>query len=173
MKIRPFKPEDRPRLIEIANTAFEPIWAMYRTAFGQAIVDLEFPGCEGRIGRNVDDHCTRFPQWLFVCEDGGEVAGFVTFLLKPDMKLGIVDDNAVDPRHQGKGIAVAMYNAVLSFMREQGMAYARVTTGLDDAHAPARHAYEKAGFTLRHEDVTYYADLQSRATPVPQGSTEP
>jgi ribosomal protein S18 acetylase RimI-like enzyme len=133
---------------------------MYRSALGSDIVDIEFPECDERIGRNVADHCERFPQWLFVSEVDGEIAGFVTFLLKPEKGLGILDDNAVDPKHQGKGIAVEMYKAVLKHMYDQGIEYARVMTGLDEAHAPARRAYEKAGFNVRHEDVTYYFDLR-------------
>ena len=39
------------------------------------------------------------------------------------------------------------------------MTYAKVATGLDDAHAPARRAYERAGFDIKVEDVTYYKKL--------------
>ena len=35
----------------------------------------------------------------------------------------------------------------------------RVTTGADDAHAPARRAYEKAGFEKSLSSVTYYKKL--------------
>ena len=44
---------------------------------------------------------------------------------------------------------------------EQGMRYARVSTGLDDAHAPARRAYERAGFDICHENMTYFAKLST------------
>jgi len=39
------------------------------------------------------------------------------------------------------------------------MLYAKVQTGLDEAHAPARRAYERAGFKTRLESVAYYMDL--------------
>jgi ribosomal protein S18 acetylase RimI-like enzyme len=136
---------------------------MYRKTLGEDLVQIEFPGCDGRIGRNVEDHCKRFPNWLFVCEEEGEIVGFVTFLLKPEKSLGILDDNAVDPKYQSKGIATMMYRAVLQYMSDHGIKYAKVLTGLDEAHAPARRAYEKAGFHIRHEDVTYYTDLQNYA----------
>jgi len=48
---------------------------------------------------------------------------------------------------------------VLGLFREACLKYASVTTGLDPGHAPARKAYEKAGFNLRREDVTYYQKL--------------
>ena len=34
-----------------------------------------------------------------------------------------------------------------------------VTTGLDDGHAPARRAYEKAGFEKNLPSLTYYKKL--------------
>ena len=52
-----------------------------------------------------------------------------------------------------------MYKAVLAYFQEQGMTFARVTTGLDYAHSRARRAYERAGFNIRREDVTYYLEL--------------
>jgi len=36
-----------------------------------------------------------------------------------------------------------------------------VTTGSDPAHAPARRAYERAGFKLKTEQVFYIMDLQA------------
>ena len=52
-----------------------------------------------------------------------------------------------------------MYRAVLAHFKERGMRFAKVQTGLDPAHAPARRAYELAGFDIRHEDVTYFKKL--------------
>ena len=44
-------------------------------------------------------------------------------------------------------------------IKNEGMIYATVSTGLDDAHAPARRAYEKAGFDKALENVRYYKEL--------------
>jgi len=52
-----------------------------------------------------------------------------------------------------------MYAAALERMRAQGMRYARVRTGLDEAHAPARRAYTKAGFDIAIPSVEYYRSL--------------
>jgi len=83
----------------------------------------------------------------------------VTFGIDPDRSLGTIYNNAVSTAYQGKGIATAMYRHVLGLFQEAGLKYASVTTGLDPGHAPARKAYEKAGFDLRREDVTYYKRL--------------
>ena len=39
-----------------------------------------------------------------------------------------------------------MYRFVLDHFRRLGLRYAHVDTGLDDAHIPARRAYEAVGF---------------------------
>jgi hypothetical protein len=39
------------------------------------------------------------------------------------------------------------------------MSYATVQTGLDEGHAPARRAYERAGFDISHSRITYYRKL--------------
>ena len=44
-------------------------------------------------------------------------------------------------------------------MRAAGMTFCKVATGLDDAHAPARRAYEKAGFDKSVPSITYYRTL--------------
>jgi ribosomal protein S18 acetylase RimI-like enzyme len=65
----------------------------------------------------------------------------------------------VDPDCGLKGIGQQMYGAVFDYFRAHGMTYAQVQTGLDDAHARARRAYERAGFDIAHQDVTYYRKL--------------
>jgi len=48
---------------------------------------------------------------------------------------------------------------VLNLFRQEGLKYAMVGTGMDEGHAPARRAYEKAGFDIPRTDVTYYKYL--------------
>jgi hypothetical protein len=49
--------------------------------------------------------------------------------------------------------------AVLKEMHAAGMRVARVSTGLDEGHAPARAAYAHVGFRLGLPSVTYYQEL--------------
>ena len=44
-------------------------------------------------------------------------------------------------------------------MRLDGVAYVRVLTGDDPAHAPARRAYEKVGFERHMPRITYWRKL--------------
>ena len=63
-------------------------------------------------------------------------------------------------RNPGKVYSTkALYEAVFDKLRAAGCTVVRVGTGLDEAHAPARRAYQKAGFTAKLESVTYYKKL--------------
>ena len=80
-------------------------------------------------------------------------------VLSPDGKIGTIMTNAVSRDYRGHGIGVRMYEFILNVMREKGAQYAKVLTGGDDGHAPARRAYTKAGFSASLPSVTYYREL--------------
>jgi len=88
-----------------------------------------------------------------------QIAGFVTFRLDEETRVGEIGNNAVHPDWQGHGVASRLYEEVLAIFRHHGMRVAKVTTGLDDAHAPARAAYRKAGFSAAVPSVTMYREL--------------
>ena len=89
----------------------------------------------------------------------GRVVGFITYTLSRETAFAEIGNNAVDPECQGLGIGTDMYRYVLDVFREEGLKFAKVNTGLDRAHAPARAAYEKAGFTQFIPMVCYYQEL--------------
>jgi len=60
--------------------------------------------------------------------------------------MGEIGLNAVHPDHAGQGIGAAMYEKVMAKMKAAGTVLATVGAGGDPSHAPARRAYEKAGF---------------------------
>jgi ribosomal protein S18 acetylase RimI-like enzyme len=92
------------------------------------------------------DLFAKHPEQVWVLDDAGEVFGYVTFWLSPERSYGHLDNNAVAADRAGRGWATFMYRAVLDRFRELGLQYAHVDTGLDDAHIPARRAYEAVGF---------------------------
>ena len=157
--IRAYRPEDLPAVVDIGNRAWRDIYRMFRETLGEELFRLRVPDETTAKGRQVEAHCRRHPEWVFVCEEEGRIAGFVTFRLDPERRIGEIGNNAVDPDLRGRGIAQQMYAAVFEYFRAHGMRYARVGTGLDWAHAPARRAYERAGFDIRHENVEYYMKL--------------
>jgi len=158
--IRPAGAEDLPRMKEIAVRAWEPIYADYETRMGEELFSLLHPDdWKDEKAGQVADHFQRWPEWCLVAEIDGQVAGFITFVLDTERKIGEIGNNAVAPDYQGRGIGSMQYAYVLELFRKEGMAYAQVGTGLDEAHAPARAAYEKAGFELMIPMGRYYRKL--------------
>jgi len=172
--LRPARPGDLPRCQEIAVAAWTPIYAHRRRLLGDSLFrKLQPQGLQrkaGEIARAFAAH----PEWVVVATasppppepvDGGgadapPVVAFVTYQLDPERGVGTIGNNAVDPAWQGRGIATALYRHVLGVFRAAGMTVAAVTTGLDDAHAPARAAYHRAGFAAATPSVTLYQELE-------------
>ena len=157
--IRPYKPSDLPALMDIGNRAWRPIYDMYERCRGYELARLLVPDRGTAKSDQIRAFAEHSPERLVICEEGGRVVGFLTFSLDREKGIGTIGNNAVDPECGLKGMGQQMYRAVLERFRQEGMRFAKVTTGLDEAHAPARRAYERAGFNLRQEDVTYYMKL--------------
>ena len=157
--IRPAEERDVPDIRRIASAAWEPIYAYFREQMGEELYGREHPGEPlVRKADSVEDFFRREPEWMFVTELDAKVVGFCTYVLK-DNGVGEIGNNAVDPVAQGRGIGTMQYEECLRRMREAGMAYATVHTGLDPSHAAARRGYEKVGFRQVRPHVEYYMEL--------------
>ena len=157
---RPARPEDIPTAQAIAVRAWEPYFAYRREQLGETLFLVEHSDWQadkaGQIRSNLQgEHGCH----AYVVTMGDEIVAFVTFVVDAAKGLSEIGNNAVDPDYQGRGIGTDQYGRVLEVFREQGMCFARVSTGLDPAHAPARAAYEKAGFTQFVPQVDYYQEL--------------
>ena len=151
---------DMDAACEIAKRAWVRIHESFRTIMGKAMYEVVCADWEAGKAAQVRGHFEHTPEWFYVVVDAaGTVVGFVTFRADKKKSLGAIGNNAIDLGHQGRGVGAAMHAFALDRFREMGLQYASVTTGLDDGHAPARRAYEKAGFTVRQENVTYYMAL--------------
>ena len=158
--IRDMQGGDVERLVEIALAAWEPIFKFFREALGESVYALAFPDWRQLKGDNIRDCCRPgSKQAVFVAEVEGNIAGFVCCHLDKKRPVGEIGNNAVDPAFQGRGIAGLLYERAFQHMREQGMRAAKVVTGADHSHAPARRAYEKAGFNVFLPVNEYYRKL--------------
>jgi len=157
LTIRQGRPEDRERVLEIlidgfrGRTVHHWLEERYGPIGGRPWQDWKRRELSGFL----DQH----PEQLWVAERDGAVVGFVTYTLDPEREVGEIRNNAVDPACHGQGIGTALYQRVLQVLRERGMKYAWVETGLEEAYAPARRAYEKAGFEPFHQAVYYVQKL--------------
>ncbi len=157
--IRPFRPEDLPDMCDIAVRAWTPVFADWQALMGDEMFLAAFPDWRADKAGQIVDFCKRTPEHCLVTELEGRVVGFITYTLSPETAIAEIGNNAVDPDCQSRGLGTEQYRRVLEVFRHQGMKFAKVTTGLDPAHAPARRAYEKAGFTRIIPMVHYYQEL--------------
>ena len=158
--IRPYRPEDLPRLQEIAVQAWTPIYAEYRRKLGDEIFEQVYAGGAERKRGQIASFAEKSPERMVVAETPeGKVVGFATYNLREEIKVGDIGNNAVDRTCGLKGVGQALYAEVFRRMRAAGMTVARVDTGYnDEGHAPARRAYERAGFGANgeHTESTLY-----------------
>lgn len=158
--IRPFAADDLSRLQEIRQAAFAPVFRSFREIVGEKIADVALEGAEREQAELLDKICEdESRQDVIIIEQDGKIVGFCGVKLDHDTGVGEIDLNAVHPDAQGNGLGTALYEAALDHMRKAGMKVASVGTGGDPSHAPARRAYEKAGFGPAIPSVWMYRAL--------------
>lgn len=160
MQIRPYTPADLPALHAIRTAAFAPVFASFRNIVGADIAALGLTTAEQEQADLLDAIATPDSgHTIAVAEVSNAIAGFVSW--KPNVAPGIgeITLNAVHPDHGGKGIGTALYEHALAALKAAGMQLATVGTGGDPSHAPARRAYEKAGFSVHIPSIYMYRKL--------------
>jgi ribosomal protein S18 acetylase RimI-like enzyme len=121
----------------LGSDIYHSIWPQWRKSQREAVEDICRKSLTGE-----DDVTT----WVAVV--AGEVAGFTAVKLNRPDRSGEIEFLAVSPTHQGQGIGTALSRHAIRFMTTEGIRLAVVGTGGDEAHAAARKAYERAGFTM-------------------------
>jgi GNAT superfamily N-acetyltransferase len=162
-ELRHARAEDLAAIDRLTVEGYAAIQESYVSMLGEQLYETvrhqpELTWEERKCGQNrelFDAH----PEQVWVLDRDGDVFGYVTFWLFPAQAYGHIDNNAARPDEAGKGWATFMYRCVLERFRELGLRYAHVDTGLDDAHAPARRAYEAVGFDRTVPGVEYWQDL--------------
>ena len=161
--LRRARDEDLPRVDEITITCYAEIQASYVSMLGEACYqtvrhspELTWEERKTRQNRQLyQEH----PEWVWVLEERGTITGFITFYLFPKQGYGHIDNNGIHPDYAGMGWGKFLYQHVLQHFRDEGLRFAHVDTGLDDAHIPARRAYEAVGFDRQVPIVEYWQDL--------------
>ena len=160
VKIRPHQATELDDLQEIRARAFEPVFRSFRDILGPSIAEVALAAAETEQAELLADLCKPdTPQKVFVAELETTLVGFVSISLDHDQKVGEISLNAVHPNHSGQGIGTQLYEFALTEMKAAGMKVATVGTGGDPSHAPARRAYEKAGFGPSLPSLWMYRSL--------------
>lgn len=158
--VRAFDSGDLSRLEEVRRAAFAPVFASFRKIVGAAIYQHALGKVDEEQAKLLEQLCGDESSYsVLVAERQGEVVGFVSYIVHAETRFGEIGLNAVHPDHGGRGIGTHLYRLVLDRMRAAGVKAVEVATGGDPSHAPARRAYEKAGFTKGLPSVALYREL--------------
>ena len=157
VEIIPFSEEYAEGVANLAIEAWTPIRESYRNLLGDELYSMTFDNWQTSKANGVLKAMRSGRGYLAVCD--GELAGFVYYIFKEGNMSGEIGGNAVSFKYRGRGIAQLMYSHVIEKMKAEGARFVTVVTGLDEGHAPARRAYEKAGFEKNLPSVCYYKRL--------------
>lgn len=145
--IRPYEPADFDAVDALRADAFAPVFDSMRATLGADLAPdaLAYEEREQHeLLRRLLEPSAPFEMWVMELE--GAIVGFVSVGFDDRSKVGEIGLNAVAPAVAGRGLAQSLYDHAFDRMRARGMVVASVSTGGDAGHAPARRAYEKAGF---------------------------
>lgn len=159
-EIRLFDQADLPRLHQVRNAAFATIYRSFRSLLNGTLAEVIFADAEDAQGAHLDEICRKDSHHqVFVAIHKDQVIGFCGASLSHEAAIGTVGLNAVHPDFSDQGVGTALYEHVLTWMKNQGATAAQVSTGDDPSHLPARKAYEKAGFEKSIPTRSYYRRL--------------
>ncbi len=153
--IRPFRPTDRDALIEITARAFEGvsidqnIEARYGVVHGVR--------WQERKARHIENDLAVNPAGIFVFEDAGRIAGFISCRFDRQTLIGSIPNLAVHPGHQGKGIGKQLIAAGLAYLRSLGMKFVRIETLEQNRRCVA--LYPRLGFREVARQIHYIMPL--------------
>lgn len=149
--------DDLPKLQQIRQAAFAPVFASFRAILGDEIAAITQANDDAEQAEYLASLFAPNSGWeLYVALLANEIVGFVSVQLNEETSVGEIGLNAVQPEAAGQGIGTAMFQFALDRMKAAGMRVATVGTGGDPSHAPARRAYEKAGFSAQIPSVYMY-----------------
>jgi GNAT superfamily N-acetyltransferase len=155
--IRKMTAQDVDAVVALALRAWAPVFASFENVLGPTIYPLVYPDWRSSQTAAVRGVCAG--EHVFVAEVGGRPVGFAAVVLRDDdPRSAELDMIAVDPARQRHGVGAALMTYAVDYMRAHGVLVADIATGGDPGHAPARRAYQKAGFTALPL-VRYYKAL--------------
>ena len=149
IEIREFHQSDLETVVEFSLPAWAPVFASVREVLGDDIFLRLHADWEADQEAAVRSSCAHHERDVFVAVADGRPVGFVAIALNAfHERMGVIDIIAVDPDYQRRGVSSQLTKVATEHMRSRGMDIAVIETGGDPGHAPARAAYETAGFTL-------------------------
>lgn len=149
MQIQPYDISQLDAITKLSLRAWTPVFKSIQSIMNAEVYQEFYPdGWRVSQQKAVEDVCATEDTHVWVATEEMKAVGFVAVKLHSASKMGEIYMIAVDPDYQRQGIATALTDFALDWMKTNGMSIAMVETGGDQSHAPARRTYEKTGFDL-------------------------
>lgn len=149
MSIEPYDESKLAAIVALSLRAWEPVFDSLRTAMPPYVFRAFYRGDWRAAQRSaVEATCADADLSVWVATEQVRVAGFVALKLHPADQMGEIYMIAVDPAFQRRGIATRLIDHSIEWFKNAGVSMVMIGTGGDPGHAPARRAYEAAGFEL-------------------------
>ena len=146
MRIESYDSSQLPAIVELSLKAWEPVFASIAAAMDPEVYREQHPDWRVTQRASVEATCRDESVTVFVATEAARVVAFAALKLHAEDKIGEIYMIAVDPTCQRRGIAAALTEHSVAWLKKAGMTTAMVETGGDPGHAPARRTYESAGF---------------------------
>jgi ribosomal protein S18 acetylase RimI-like enzyme len=148
VEIQPFDHSRLEAVVRLSLRAWEPVFESIERALDPEVFREQHPDWRVTQRKAVESVCADGDVPVWVASEGSRTVGFVALKLHTEDRIGEIYMIAVDPDFQRRGIATALTNHSLAWLKQAGMTTVMVETGGDPGHAPARRTYESAGFRL-------------------------
>lgn len=148
MKIEPYDDSKLAAVVRLSLRAWEPVFESIANAMDADVYREQHPDWRVTQQGAVEAACADPSVHVWVASEGARTVGFVACKLHAPDRMGEIHMIAVDPDFQRRGIAAALTQHSLAWLKQAGMTTVMVETGGDPGHAPARRTYESAGFRL-------------------------
>lgn len=97
-----------------------------------------------RKARHIDADVAANADGIFVAEVEGVVAGYVSTRVDSVTQIGGIPNLGVLPAYRKQGIGRVLLETAITYLREQGMTYARIETL--EQNPIGQHLYPSLGF---------------------------
>lgn len=159
MVIEPYDNSKLDAIVRLSLRAWEPVFKSLEDTMSPAVYRAFYrDDWRAAQRRAVEAACSDENVHVWVAAEQSTTAGFVALKVHPEDRMGEIYMIAVDPDFQRRGIATSLTNHSVDWFKNAGMSIVMVETGGDPGHAPARRAYEAAGFRL-WPVARYFKDL--------------
>lgn len=146
VEIERYEESKLEEIVQLSFRAWQPVFASIESAMDADVYRELYPDWRVAQRAAVESVCADEDTHVWVASKESRIVGFVALQLHRDNRMGEIYMIAVDPDFQRRGIATALTNYSLAWLKDAGMPVAMVETGEDPGHAPARRTYESAGF---------------------------